>query len=250
MNNPTFEGAIVFDKFHPSIIACEFDLQRSFDLARSYSFRRYVGPLGSILIGSSLSGLQIYKVCDKVLEFLVEYKLLVSDSNSWFASQEALSILYLKYRDKISFSIIKETEIGMDNFITSQPVVIYRKKDRESLYDDYVLHSNPIFHNLGQEYLGQHNPLLPSNNLNHKLLKNIYLKLIRLIPLFLRQVFFWSICKLFILSYSEMIFAKNFNIDKLKILNINLRSPNNIQQQEVFTRVFSLMKYLYSLVLK
>lgn len=213
INNSKFDAAIIFDESHSTIKACNLSLRRSFELASSYKFRRHVGPLGSILIGSSLSGLQLYKVSEKLKCYLGEYRSLIANSNSWFASQEALSILYLKFRNILSFVIINECDIGMADVLTSRPIAIYRKKGREALYDEFILHQNPIFQNLDQDLLGGDNPLLPRHRIGANWLKVLNGKLGKIVPLIIKSLALRAITKVLLVCNSKEYFISLINLD-------------------------------------
>ncbi len=204
IDNEDLEAAIIFDHNHSCIRECKLSLEKAYKLSSIRRFRKRKGPLGTILKGTSLSGLQLYKVSLKLNSYLRDYIDLVQLSNSWFASQEALSILYLKYKDVLKFHIIDECRVGMSNFLPFPLVAIYRKKGRTHLYDEYVLHSNSLYSNLDQELLGSANPLLPSNNgSNFSLFTN------RFYPKFcfeLSKIIFFLLNKLEIIGIKSFLF--------------------------------------------
>lgn len=214
INNKNLEAAIIFDKKHYCIRECKYSLEKAYKLSSLRRYRKGRGPLGTILKGTSLAGLQLYKVSMILKSYLRDYVELVDLSNSWFASQEALTILYLKYKNAINFHIIDECNVGMSNFLPSPLIAIYRKKGRTHLYDEYVLHSNPLYSNLDQELLGPSNPLLPLNNrahfslLNNRFASKIYCELIRIIFLSFAQLEAIGIKTLisFMLDYGKISF--------------------------------------------
>lgn len=212
LKNNTADAFIIFDVNHHSIKACGASLSTAKLLSSSKQYKRTVGPLGTILSGSSLSGLQLYKVSPPVVSFLHEYVALLSNSKSWFASQEALSILYLRFKSILNFYLLEDALVGMANYQPNPLVAIYRKNGREKLYDDYVLHVNRLFCNLDQGYLSPTNPLLPRNSNSFSILTLLFSKIHRFVP----YIFYLFYCRL-LFTLCTLLHSKEYLLSLLHL---------------------------------
>jgi len=83
------------------------------------------GPLGTPYYGVCAAGIQGYRVSDIVRQFLTEYKELTSPKlYSWYADQEALYLMYEKYKQKINFYHMDAMDASSDNPLS---LFIYKK---------------------------------------------------------------------------------------------------------------------------
>ena len=138
INNKNSISSFIYDYDHPCSKATKNDHQNAFKLAKYKRFKKYIGPLGSILKGVCLAGFQFYKIDDNVKEMIKEYADLVSKKNlQWWTDQEALGLLILKYKKKIKFSLFNDDYIGLSNFLTLGIFCICSKNGRENLYNEY-----------------------------------------------------------------------------------------------------------------
>ena len=167
-----YDVAIIIDQNHWSLKKVNYSYQKLGEISKNI---KYQGPLGTILKGCCLAGIQIYKINKKTRKFLYEYYQLVSSKpNSWFCDQEALAILYLKYKKDIKFLYLEEDYVGMENYFPNSIFAIYRKKGKEKLYDEFTLIKNNkgIFSNLESF---SRKPLFQKN---HNLLAKIFFKIL------------------------------------------------------------------------
>jgi len=83
------------------------------------------GPLGTPYYGVCTAGIQGYKIGSITHNFLIEYRELTSSKlYSWYADQEALYLMYVKYHLKIRFYFMNLMEVSFNN---PSSLFIYKK---------------------------------------------------------------------------------------------------------------------------
>ena len=143
INLKNYDSAIIIDKNHWTLKVSNFNYEKALHISKKNRYKNQIGPLGTILKGCCLAGIQIYKINSKTKKFLRDYYYLVSKKKFvWFADQEALSILYLKYKNQIRFNLLSEDQVGLENYFPANLFAIYRKKGREKLYDQLIFFEN------------------------------------------------------------------------------------------------------------
>ena len=141
-----YDASIILDPNHKSLHLCEEKLGKAYQLASSRRHSSFVGPLGTILKGCSLAGLQIYTNSSLVKNYFREYVELVSCApHEWYADQEALAILYLKYRKSLSYQLFHEDYVCMSSSYPVGLFAIYKKGGRNLLYDEYSFFNSPFY---------------------------------------------------------------------------------------------------------
>tara|TARA_Y100001968_G_C19353836_1_gene716144 strand:- start:20 stop:1213 length:1194 start_codon:yes stop_codon:yes gene_type:complete len=153
------DAHIVLDQNHICLQASSWNYQKAFELAKNKKYQKYIGPLGSIMKGVCLAGIQIYKINKLTRELIYNYVKLVDKSpNSWWTDQEALALLILKYKSKLSLNLFSDENIGLSTITPKELICISSKTGRENLYKDYsffminysqernkLMSSNPYF---------------------------------------------------------------------------------------------------------
>ena len=143
INNSTSKTTIIFDENNIFLKEIKKNHKNIFKLAKKRKYKKYVGPMGTILKGICLAGFQFYRVDEEVKKMLNDYVSIVSKNKySWFGDQEALAFLCLKYIRKISFNLVSDDFIGLTNFFPNNIFCIISKNGRDKLYKEcssYIL---------------------------------------------------------------------------------------------------------------
>ena len=207
-------STFIYDNHDARLKAVKNDYQKAFQFAKLKKFRKYIGPLGSILKSVCLAGFQFYKIDHNVEKMINDYAELVSRKHlQWWTDQEALAILILKYRKKINFNLVGHNYVGLTNFITSDLFCICSKGGRTNLYDDYsyfFLNKNKSFNDFFS------NKPLFKLSLLKKLFNRFMFKNLSSIKTFnLKNIYFNKILNILFFSNKRYIYKKVINKIKL-----------------------------------
>lgn len=109
-----YDSVIMFDSNHTTL-----------NMNNSQLEKYPKGPLGTPYYGVCAAGIQGYKIGSITHKFLIEYKELVSSKlYSWYADQESLYLMHVKYHSKIRFHFMSPMEASSDNPLS---LFIYKK---------------------------------------------------------------------------------------------------------------------------